>query len=672
MRLDPILLEILQIQMQAVTEEMAITLARTARSTYVKDAADFATALVNNKGKFFAYPKNMGVSGFLDLDCSVAISKVGELEPGDVIITNHPYHSGGLATHMPDLQLIKPYFYNNQIVCFGWDFIHSADIGGGVPSSISPRFTELFQEGLQIPPMKLMKAGKLNRNFEVIYRANCRVPDLNMGDIKAMLAALTVGERRTSELVERYGAGIFAEAQIATVDYAREKALAIQQKIPDGTYVFWDYMDDDFITHIPIRIRCAMTLDNGHIHLDFSGSDPQVIAAYNVPTGGQRHPWLTLKIMHLIGSYDNSVPLNYGLFENISVHVPKGTVINPEFPAAVGVRHATAVRINDAVVGAIATALPGLIPAPSGGTVVPTVIAEQNYATGTRSVMVIQSLVGGTGARDGSDGVDGRDSGLANLYNTPLERSEADADVVIEVYGLRLDSGGIGRWRGGTGLEMRVLIRRSGSAILGRGLERFVFRPWGVAGGGPGATCRVIFNHGFPNERELGKLDMFMAEEGDRVTILTTGGGGFGDPFLRDTTAVLRDVVAGFVSLDAAKKDYGVVIFKNKVDTQATAEVRASGGQRPLFDFGPEREAWESVFNDATLCDLSERLLKVPATMRAQKRRRVIEAAVPNLDMVAERGLPALMADTSAIRARLSEALRSLPRWELSASSINR
>jgi N-methylhydantoinase B len=660
-KLDPILLEILQTQMQAVTEEMAITLARTARSTYVKDAADFATALVNKTGKFFAYPANMGVSGFLDLDCGVAIAAIPDLEPGDVIITNHPYLSGGLSTHMPDLQLIKPYFHGGRIICFGWDFIHSADIGGGVPSSISPRFTELFQEGLQIPPMKLVKAGELNRDFEIIYRANCRVPDLNMGDVKAMLAALTVGERRVAELIERHGEDVFATAQVATVDYAREKALAVQRLIPDGTYVFWDYMDDDYVTNIPIRIRCEMTVDDGHVHLDFAGSDSQVIAAYNVPTGGLRHPWLTLKLMHLIGSYDNSVPLNYGLFENISVHVPKGTVLNPEFPAAVGVRHATAIRINDAVVGAIATALPGLIPAPSGGTVVPTVIAEQNAATGTRSVMVIQSLVGGTGARKGADGVDGRDSGLANLYNTPLERAEADADVVVEAYGLRADSGGVGCWRGGTGLEMRVRIRRSGSAVLGRGLERFVFRPWGVAGGGPGAVCRVILNHNFPNERDLGKLDMFVAEEDDRVTILTTGGGGFGDPFERDSAAVLRDVVAGFVSADVAKRDYGVVISNSEIDLEATAATRATGKPRPPFDFGPEREAWERVFDDATLCELSERLLKLPATTRAQTRRRVIETAVPDLSLVAVLGLPAIMADPNAIRARLYEAMRILP-----------
>ncbi|MEM8665528.1 MAG: hydantoinase B/oxoprolinase family protein, partial [Pseudomonadota bacterium] len=435
--LDPVLLEILSHKLQAVTEEMAITLARTARSTYVKDAADFATALATPGGKFFAYPAALGVSGFMDLDCGPALAAAQPLEPGDVIITNHPYTTGGLSTHMPDLQLLKPVWHGKELICVLWDFIHSADIGGGVPSSISPRFSELFQEGFQIPPTKLMRAGVWNEDFLSLYRANCRVPDLNTGDIKAMVSALHVGERRVSDVIEEHGVEAFRAAQTDLVSLAAEKARAVQRQIPDGTYRFVDYMDDDYVSKVPIRIACEMTVEDGFAHFDFSGTDPQVLSAYNVPTGGVRHPWLTLKLSHLVYSLDPSVPLNHGMFENVSVHAPKGTVLNPEFPAAVGVRHATAIRINDAVIGAIATAMPGLMPAPSGGTVVPLVVSEEDEAAGTRSVMVIQSLVGGTGARKGADGVDGRDSGLANLFNTPLERSEADARVVIEAYRLR-------------------------------------------------------------------------------------------------------------------------------------------------------------------------------------------------------------------------------------------
>jgi N-methylhydantoinase B len=653
MQLDPVLLEILHHKVEAVAEEMAITLARTARSTYVKDAADFATALATPAGKFFAYPEAMGVSGFLDLDCGVAIAAIADLGPGDVILTNHPYRTGGLSTHMPDLQLIKPYFHAGEIVCFGWDFIHSADIGGGVPSSISPRFTELFQEGLQIPPVKLVRAGQLNRDVVTIYQANCRVPETNLGDIKAMLAALSVGERRVAEIIAQHGIESFRHCQRDLVDYGRDKALQVQRRIPDGSYTFWDYMDDDFATKIPLRIRCTLTAEDGQIDLDFTGSDPQVQAAYNVPTGGRRHPWLTLKLMHFIGSYDHTMPLNYGVFENITVQVPKGTVLNPEFPAAVGVRHATAIRINDALIGAIATAMPELIPAPSGGTVVPTVVAEQDPATGSRNVMVIQSLVGGTGARRGADGVDGRDSGLANLYNTPLERTEADAGVVIESYALRPDSGGPGRWRGGTGLEMSFRILHEGTAVLGRGLERFVFRPWGIAGGRPGARCRVILNRGSAIERNLGKLDMYVAEAGDVVTILTAGGGGFGDPFTREEQAVARDVRAGFVSAAAAERDYGVVIAGAAIDEAATRERRNQPPSGEAFGFGAERQAWEQVFDDAIATELATRLLKVPATARSQLRRRIIEAVVPGIERVGEIELEDLITDPPAQRARL-------------------
>jgi N-methylhydantoinase B len=658
MRLDPVLLEVLQTQVQAIAEEMAIALARTARSTYVKDAADFGTALTTCDGKFFGYPEAMGVSTFLDLDCGPTIRSVDDIGPGDVLITNHPYGTGGLSTHLPDLQLIKPYFHGGEIVCFGWDFIHSADIGGGVPSSISPRFTELFQEGLQIPPMKLVKGGKLNQDFVTLYRANCRVPDLNFGDIKSMLAALSVGEKRVAELITRHGVQAFKQCQIDLPDYGKEKARQVLKRIPNGRYTFWDYMDDDYTSKIPIRIRCTIEASDGDIHLDFTGSDPQVPTAYNVPTSGLRHPWLNLKIMHLIASYDKTVPLNYGLFETISVHVPKGTVLNPEYPAAVGVRHATAIRINDAVIGALATAVPGLVPAPSGGTVVPTVIAEQNEETGMRGVMVIQSLVGGTGARPGADGVDGRDSGLANLFNTPLERSEADAKVVIENYGLRTDSGGAGKWRGGTGLDMRVKIMAEGTAVLGRGLERFVFRPWGLAGGGAGEKCRVLLNESTDGERDLGKLDMFLAEKGDTITLQTAGGGGFGDPLTRDLDAVLYDVRSGLVSVEGAERDYGVIVLDGAVDAGATAQCRAGRlSQVTQFGFGQERLAWERVFDDEIMCRFAERLLRLPTTIRSNTRARIFNQVVPGLSSFEGGDIDKLITDPAAQRQLLSDLI---------------
>ncbi|MEM8664289.1 MAG: hydantoinase B/oxoprolinase family protein, partial [Pseudomonadota bacterium] len=241
--IDPVTLEIIGQQVRAVTEEMGLVLSRTARTTYVREAADFGTALGTPAGKFFAYPAALGVSGFLDLDAGKALAGAAPLEPGDVIITNHPYDSGGLSSHMPDLQLVRPYFHDGEIVACGWSFVHTADIGGMVPSSIAPDLTELFQEGLIIPPMKLVKAGTFNADFETMYRSNCRMPDANLGDIKAMLVALELGARRVAELIERYGKAVFMEAQRALVAYAADKARAVQRMIPDGTYTFSDYLD---------------------------------------------------------------------------------------------------------------------------------------------------------------------------------------------------------------------------------------------------------------------------------------------------------------------------------------------------------------------------------------------------------------------------------------------
>jgi N-methylhydantoinase B len=664
MTADPIALEIFLHKATAIAEEMAVTLQRTARTTYVKEAGDFACALAGPDGRFFAYPRVLGVSGFLDSDVGPTVARVPDLEPGDVIITNHAYASEGLATHMPDLHVVRPIFVDGRVVAHAWSFIHSADIGGGVPSSISPRFSDNFQEGLQIPPMKLVRAGRMNQDVIALYRANCRTPDVNLGDIQAMLAALELGERRVAELCAAMGAGTLLAFQRALTDYAAEKARQVQRRIPDGSWDFWDLMDDDYVSRVPVRVRCRLTACDGHVHLDFSGSDPQVPAAYNIPTAGKRHPWLTLKLMHFVFSSDPTIPLNHGLFGHMTVEAPVGSVLNPEPPAAVGVRSATAIRLNEAVVGALNRALPGAMPAPSGGIMIPSVLTEPDPATGRRRVMVLQSLVGGTGGRDGADGVDGRDSSLANQRNTPIEKTEEEAGATIVGYALRPDSGGAGRWRGGTGVVFSVRIARAGSAILARGMERFVFRPWGVAGGRPGLPARVVLNHGGPDERELGKLDMLQPKVGDVVTIMTPGGGGFGDPLQRPAEDVLQDVLDGYVSAAAAQDDYGVVLAGEAVDQAATAALRqrlaASRGPAPAFDFGPEREAWDAVFDDAAMTRLNALLMQLGAHERAERRRAVFEAVVPALADGPRLPLPQAIGDAAAARGRLTEQIAAL------------
>jgi N-methylhydantoinase B len=286
------------------------------------------------------------------------------------------------------------------------------------------------------------------------------------------------------------------------------------------------------------------------------------------------------------------------------------------------------------------------------------VVAERAAHSGNPVLSVIQTLVGGTGGQAGMDGIDGRDSGLANLYNTPSERSEAEVGVVIDHYGLRPDSGGPGQWRGGMGLELRLRFRKPGTSVLGRGLERFVFRPWGAAGGRPGARCQVILNQGRSTERRLGKIAELFVAPGDTLTILTAGGGGYGHPFDRNPALVLQDVLSGLVSLDAAHTDYGVVLQHNTVDAAVTQVCRATRRPDvPEIDFGPERAIWESVFDDRTAAEFALRLQHLPVGSRQAVRQEILSTVLPRMSEVNTIGLAAVIDNPDAQKCALARLI---------------
>lgn len=662
MKLDPILLEILGNKVAAAAEEIGLTLQRTGRTLYVKETADFGTGLVDRRGRFFAYPRAIGVSHFIDLDVGPTIRAVGAVKPGDIIVTNHAYLSEGLATHSPDLQMLRPIFHGGELVCWAWCYIHATDMGGKVPSSISPTSHEIYQEGFLVPPIKLVREGVLDETFVALFRANCRIPDENMGDLKAMMAALDTGARRIADMIDQHGLDTVLQAQDDLIDYAAAKARDVLRRIPDGSYEFWDYLDDDMVSPLPVRIRLALTARDGEIELDFTGTDPQVNAAYNIATMGKRHALLTVRLLSFICTLDKTAPLNAGLVQSIRVKTQPGSLVHAEFPAAVGVRHASARRVADVVLGTLGKAAPGLVPAASAGANAPTVLAELDPETGRRNVLVIQNVVGGMGAREGHDGVDGRDSGLSNLSNNPLEIVEGEGGLIVREFAVRPDSGGAGRWRGGVGLQLTVEIVRDGGVVLSRGMERLRFQPWGVQGGGPAAPFRAILNRGRPGETELGKIDELRVRAGDLVTIMTPGGGGYGDPLLRDPEAVLRDVRRGFVTADAAREAFGCVIADGSVDAAATASLRAGmAARRPNLALGgPERAAWEDVFGDEVMGALNAALFRLPRSARSIRRRQFFDQVLPELRGVGKPALTDLLADRDAMRAQVRTALAGL------------
>jgi N-methylhydantoinase B len=658
MKLDPVTLEILGNKLAAASEEMCITLQRVGRTLYVKETADFACALAGLDGRFFAYPRSIGVSGFVGLDCLPTIEAVGPLEPGDVILTNDPYRSRGLATHLPDLHVVAPCFHDGAIVAYAWAFVHCSDVGGRVPSSISPTNDEIYQEGLQVPPLKLVRRGEIDPVVELLFRANTRTPDANMGDIRAMLAALEVGRRRVARVIDQHGAPALLAAQQDLVDYAEARARAVLRGLPEGEWRFADYLDSDVVSDLPVRLAVAVRLAGGGIEIDFTGTDPQLQAAMNIPSAGIVHPWLTLRVMALVATLDPTVPLNAGLQAPIAMIAPEGTVVNPLRPAAVGVRHAACVRVNDLLNGALGQAAPLVMTAANSGMIVPVVVAEPD-AQGGRNVQVVEPMTGGTGARHGADGTDGRDPSISNLANNPVETVEAELAVEISRYALRADSAGPGQWRGGAGLELEFRLGRDGSMVLARGMERALFRPWGMQGGQAGAPAVLtVLRRDRPAET-LRRVDLLALDAGDVVRLQTAGAGGYGDPFARDPALVLHDWRQGLVSAEAAARDYGVVIAEGGVAAAATAAARAAPRDDRGRAEGAERRRWQAVFTAARMDRLNAALAARPMAARQALRRAAFAAVLGPLPP----GFPACDAPEAALAeagTRLDQAVADL------------
>ncbi|MCW5720993.1 MAG: hydantoinase B/oxoprolinase family protein [Devosia sp.] len=661
MALDAVELEIVSRKLSAITDEMYFAIQRASRSAYVKEAADFATAILDLDGNVFAYPPSASFAFLVDCNYRTTIEAVPDVEPGDVIITNDPYRSAGLATHLPDINLIRPLFSQGKLVAYAWSFVHCADIGGAVPSSMSPALTEIFQEGLRIPPMKLFRKGAPNNDVFDLIRSNSRVPDITLADLRAMAGALALGEARLSEFIEQIGEAAYLDHVKSVQDYAELRARDILRKIPDGAYEFWDYMDDDMVSRVPVRVRVKVSVTDGHVQLDLTGTDPQVKTSYNVPSAGQRMYWLTFRLTGFITTQAPDIPKNAGIYRNISVINPPGTVLNAEFPDAVNLRASAPYRLFDSINGALIKAVPDLMPAATGGTMVPFAFAE-TMEDGSRKVEVVQPMKAGMGAMRGRDGVDARDNSLNNMRNHPLETVEGHSALVVTEYDIRPDSGGPGQWRGGVGQMITVRSTTDSGVIVARGMERLRFPPFGIFGGRPGATLISIFNRGRPDERLIAKIHELHMAKGDTLTLMMPGGGGYGDPFARDEALVLADVVDGFVSSQAARTDYGVVIRDGVVDAAETQKLRAAPRAAPKsdFDFGQFRDLWEAVFDDPAMLELNQRLFKLRKSSRHAIRRKIFERVVPELADPAAVDLTTALLQTEILRARFAEAVEEL------------
>jgi N-methylhydantoinase B len=652
MRTDPVQLEILIQQFRSATEEMGYALQRTGYTAFVNETADLGVALVTPQGEIFGYPRAIGITTFANLDFSTVIAAFPSYDDGDVIVCNDPYTTGGTVSHLSDINVLKPVFYDGKIVCFVFAYVHSTDVGGKVAGSLSPTSYEIYQEGIRIPPTKLYRGGALNQDVVNLMMLNCRIPKDNWGDLRAMITALKVGEERVKEAIARFGRATLVEAMDDVLDYSEQRARMVIERIPDGTYRFTDFLDDDVATKIPIRVAVAVTIAGSELSIDFAGTDPQVRSAFNLYSRGQPHPWLCYKVMFLILTLEPDIPVNAGILRPVKVSAPEGSIVNCRFPAAVGLRTTLGVRIQDAICGALAQALPDVIPACGAGYMAPMVFAQPDFEEGGVKVIVLEPMTGGTGACAKADGFDCRDVvDISNLRNNPLEIVEVRAAVLIRDYKLVPDSGGPGQFRGGCGTMLELEVLSADCLLIARGQERHRFRPWGLRGGYCGGKAAAYLTRaGTDTPVDIGRVDTLHLTAGDIVRIVTSGGGGYGDPLDRDPQRVLADVRDGVVSLVAAERDYGVVIAQGILDVKATAALRAErrrdAGAKPagLFTLGPEREAYDAIWTPPLCAAFIGIIYALPIPMRSEARQKLWTFVAQQT----ERGLPT---DAAALEA---------------------
>ena len=591
---DKIQLEILANRFQAVVDEMAQVVFRTAHTVFVKETQDYGTVLVSPDGEVFAAPRRYGVMMMVGMPMGDAIAAMGpDVREGDVFMSNDPEATRGMCTHLSDVFLWKPIFHDGKLICYAWTFIHVSDVGGAVPGSIQPSSYEVYQEGIRVPPRKLYREGVLDQSFLDMFCANCRTPEQNWGDMKACLASLATAERHVHELIDQFSEATIEASIPALLDYGEKQARRVISSVPDGVYKFSDFIEADMAGLGLVRINLTLTVAGDEFLMDFAGTAPQVRAALNLPSFSKNGHWMLITaLINWFCTREPTIAYNAGLARPLKIRIPEGTIINPRNGAAYGARYSTSHKVCDVAIAALAQAVPMQLPATDSGQGSILLVSVPDFASGGRKVSVIQPIVGGAGARPMHDGVDGTMVLLNFLKNIPTEVLEREMpEVLIHHYGLRPDSGGPGRYRGGTGIEIDFETRAPYTTVTSRAMERYIFGPPGRQGGHAGATGYTLFKPRRGDDRDIGKIDLLDMTIGDRLKIGTQGGGGFGYPFERPEADVLDDVLNGLVSRETAAELYGVIVTDaDTVDIGKTRDrrdgLRRAAGAAPPPQFG--------------------------------------------------------------------------------------
>jgi N-methylhydantoinase B len=561
--IDPFTVEILKDGLIAIGDEMFIALQRTSKSTIIYEVLDFASGLTDAKGQLIT--QGNGVTGFLGtLTFAVryTLEKFGVegLQPGDVVITNDPYTGGG--THLSDVSLVVPIFYDGELVAFSASKAHWTEVGGKDPGSWTTDATEVFQEGLQFPCVKLYEGGRPVQSLIDLIEANVRLPDMTLGDMHAQAASLRLGERRFIELSDKYGLDIVLGSIEALFDYGEKLTRLELEKLPNGVYEAEDMIDDDGIGNGPFPVRVRVTITDDEFVCDFTGTHPQVPGPVNCTLTGLHSGVRTI----FKATTGPQIPVNEGCFRPLRVICPPGTIFTAERPAPVSTYWETMEYVTDLVWKALAPVVPDRLPAGHFLSVCGVVVAGLHPDTGDLFLLV-EPQAGGWGAAETRRGEQGLMCvGDGETYVIPIEVAEARYGILVDQYALDAEAdGGAGRHRGGRGC-IRDYRAVADEVFLTATFGRHKFAPWGAGGGHPGSRNEVRIFRRDGEEVVLGKCARYRLAKGEVARLVTGTGGGWGPPHERPVEEVIEDVRDGYVTLEHAERDYGVVLDPDTLD----------------------------------------------------------------------------------------------------------
>lgn len=564
--IDVITMHLINNLIYSLVDEMTATVVRTSFSPLTRDAFDFQCALCKPNGEIILEGEGSLIHSLAYAGIIAAVRrKYGDaIYPGDIFLDNDPYAE---ASHLPDVYLVRPIFLNGELIAWSCSGGHQIDVGGRVAGSCACDSTEIYQEGLRIPIVKLYEKGVQVREIFDILRANSRIPDVLIGDILSHHAACYLGERRVLELIEAYGWETLSMYIDELLDYSERRTREELRDLPDGNYEFTDYMDDDGFEEGPIPIHVKITIDGDTITYDFTGTASQVKGALNNPVATTKA--VVLVALRLLLSYD--IPRNGGVWRPVKVIIPEGTVLNPKLPAAVAGRGLTLSRLVDTMMGAEAKIVPNKIPACECG-------SDYLFCLGSKEeergyTILVETIWGGWGGRSFADGPEFNTPILLDGANQSCELNERIYPFIYNQYGYVPDTEGAGKYRGSLSLVREwEFVGDEGTAQLR--VDRTRTCPWGLQGGHSGTFSQTILNPGREN-RELGKVTLLL-KKGDVIRLRTAGAGGWGNPLERDPKMVLDDVRNEKVSIKRATEVYGVVINEKtlEVDLEETRKLR--------------------------------------------------------------------------------------------------